>query len=100
MKPLTQRSLKDMIYENEHYTKETECLECGKAAILNQFPHRHAGIWECTDCGASDMHECEEFERETATTDYMTFGGHNQYETPIDVCVECGVETEVDDDRY
>lgn len=90
----TLQQIKDnnIAFEDKQYSIEINCpINPEHKATLNQYPHRYAGIWECTTCDATDTHECEEFYDDTATSDHMGFQGHYQTETPIKVCVDCEV---------
>lgn len=92
------RSLADMAYENKHYTDWVDCpAHPGEhSALLYQYPHRHAGIWECVATGESGSCEHEDTHMDSATQDHMGFQGHYQTEHPIVVCSAC--EVTVDED--
>jgi len=74
--------------------QHTACPECGSETILYKAPHQYAGMGECqnTDCGASDSHECVDFNTEVVECDTTTNGEHDTYKTTVNICVTCGVE--------
>lgn len=71
-----------------------KCPECGSATMLYCYPHQHAGLWECENCGASDTHEHEEIIAETIEVDTMRNGEHDTYLTTIHVCDTCGIQVD------
>lgn len=81
-------------YDKKYNEVQIDCPEHAGQHTATLYQHGHstetAGFWECPQ-GASDMHDCQDFYDDVAITDYMTFGGHNQYETAIKVCEVCEV---------
>lgn len=76
----------------------TTCIACGSKALLYQWPHKYAGIWECTnkDCGVSDS--CSHEERHIETTeDWPTSPLDNPREYQIYVCNLCDCAIPLDE---
>lgn len=90
-------------------TKKITCPEHPKhEATLYTWPHKNAGIWECTydneEYSDSCEHDPEFYEIEDAVEDYYDPGnyyGHGQREYTIYVCgqCECAIPLDVADPK-
>lgn len=76
------------------------CPLCGSPTLLNLWPDKYAGIWECTNdkCGASDSCEHASTHSETVT-DYrpsqeqIDRGTDHDETFEVEICDDCGCGT-------
>ena len=81
---------------------DTKTIDCPShpgehTAELHLYPHKYAGIWECSETGESDVHDhSEHYEIETVTSDHLGINGHYQTDREIYVCAIDGVAIDLD----
>lgn len=65
----------------------------GGSVVLNCFPGKYAGIYECLGtCGSSWSCEHPSFHEETVEVDTMRNGEHDTYPAKVLICDDCGVD--------
>jgi hypothetical protein len=75
------------MYNENMQVKIIECPNCeAPDAELYCHGHEYAGTWFCETCETGDVHEHDNYEVETVTTDYMRNGEPDQYDSEIYVC--------------
>lgn len=65
-------------------------------AVLYQWPHRFAGIWECPVSGSSDVHDHSLTIGTEIIEDHFWLNGRHQTEREIYICTLDGVAIELD----
>lgn len=80
--------------ETKENTKQITCPDCGGTALLDVYPSKTAGVWECQnpECGVSDTCEHPDTVHEIIEADTMRNGEHDTYNTEVEICQDCGVQ--------
>jgi ribosomal protein L37AE/L43A len=93
-RPVICKILSGRLAETMNETKPIKCPECGAIADLHRFPGKFAGIWECDNCGSSEACDHDETETIETTNTVLEAGEPVEYNTTIEVCLDCGVPVE------